>query len=138
MLSSFSLMMTSLLPWSPFFLLLWPLYPLGCPTEEDPGCAYAGSLSLSAHLAYRKHSLTNSGRAGQPQHSSNLLGSAIKAIGMFVSCCSISRTGGRSSHCAPRLPWGPIWHLSQSSGSFPQSLRLPQEGWGLTARNIST
>lgn len=43
-----------------------PFISLRGPTEQDPGWAYAGSLPLSPHLAYRKHSLTNSGRAGQP------------------------------------------------------------------------
>lgn len=54
--------------WSPFT-------PLGGPTKQDTGQAYAALLLLlSPHPAYRKHSLTNSGRAGLPQHSSTLLG----------------------------------------------------------------
>lgn len=52
-----------------------PFTPLGGPTKQDTGQAYAALLLLlSPHPAYRKHSLTNSGRAGQPQHSSTLLG----------------------------------------------------------------
>lgn len=37
-------------------------------------------FSRSPHLAYRKHSLTNFGRAGQPQQSSNLLGLPSKKL----------------------------------------------------------